>query len=200
MDNNGFRHLSAQIQGMARSAVLTAADEMKSEMKQQLRSSFKSRGRDSKGFFHAVSVRPKANPTEKESLSPIYDPNLPPVAYVYMGLKFMVAFEFALTITPRNAARLLVRLPSAQKLGFPKPGDKRWKSWYPQNKKYLVLLKSGSKSVLAWQPKKDQAPIPVYVFLRAVKMPKKLRFFDAAQRIGSKLDVTLGEMFDKSKE
>lgn len=196
MNDNEFRKLAAEVQDAARQAVFQAANEMKTEMKRQLKNSFKSRGGRSRGFFQAVSVRPKLNPSQLKSGSPNYDPDLPPIAYVHMGLPFMIAYELGQTITPKDALSLLIRLPQGQKLNLPKVGSKTWKAWFPKNKNKLVFIKANGASYLAWQPSPDREAIPVYMFRKSVKMPKKLTFFDTAERIADGLAVNLARILD----
>lgn len=156
------------LESAGRAVVRATARKLKSEAQKQLKT-FK-KGPDSNGSFHkAVKIY---------DLEPRND--LGPASYVRLGVPWLDAFEEGKVI--QGKSNLIILLPPGAELGFRRiskgnPWSKIWAKI--QSKARVIKVPDGAVVVLKYQGRN----VPIYKLQKQVKAPKKLSFYETAERL-----------------
>lgn len=176
-----FEAAKQDVRTAAEIVVRESGQMLKTELKKQLKANFKA-GRDSRGFFKAISIYDYTKPE-----------NAKPTVYVRPAIRFMHVFEAGDVISARNR-NLIYRLPDGVRLGLPRVGKRNsWASIYARfGKKFkIVKAKNGNGWVVITSA--NGVNYAVYKIQPRVKLQKRLDLFASAKRIGD----TMGERLDR---
>jgi hypothetical protein len=168
-----LRSAQQDLNAAAQSVFKVAASKIDREVKAQLRSNFK-RGKNSSGsFFKAVRTY---------NLSP--RGSLGPASFVRLPIKFMQAFEEGATVTGK--ASLIILLPPGEQLGFKRISKgNSWQAVWSRIKDQSYIKKVGNGWVILY--KDNEKSYPIYKIQKAVRLPKKINFYDTAERIAASI-------------
>lgn len=158
------------LESASRAVLRSTARRLKREAENQLKT-FK-KGPNSNGSFHkAVKVY---------DLEP--RGSLGPASYVRLGVPWLDAFEEGKTI--RGKSNLIILLPPGAELGFKRitKGNSWSKVWTKiKSKSRIAEVSDGVVVIFNYQGRN----VPIYKFQLQVKVPKKLSFYETAERLSS---------------
>ena len=163
--------------------VESAAQEFKNAIARQLKANFKASS-DSRGFFKAIRV---IHLTDKH-------PDKPPLSIVRLGIRFMHIFQEGGTVNARKSPNLIIRLPDGARLGLPRANFKTWQKIYAKfgSKFKITKVANGFVVLLPYQGK----TYAVYKIQQSVKIPKKLSFYEAADKIANQMPQRISKLMD----
>ncbi len=151
-----------------------AAEGLARETRKELRRNFK-RTKGS-NFAKAVKVR---NLPSKDALGP--------ASFVRLGISFLSAFQEGEVITPKNGEYLVVLLSPGEKAGFKRinknnPWDRLWNRI--RRRAFFVRQNDG---ILIMYRTSDGRVVPIYKMVRSVQLPKKLNFYENAEKFADEI-------------
>jgi hypothetical protein len=164
-----FRSEIKNLESADRAVLRSTARALQREIKGQLRK-FKKGANASGGFQKAVKVY-----EVKERGS------LPLAEFVRLGVPFMDAFEEGKTITGDTTLIILLSTapPGFRRISKGNPWARVWEKI--RDKARIIPVADGSIVAVDVNGKLT----PVYKFQRSVKLPKKLSFYEAADRLSA---------------
>lgn len=179
-----FEAAKQDVRSAAQIVVRESGQLLKNEIKKQLKANFKA-GKDSRGFFKAVSIYDYAKPE-----------NAKPTVYVRPAIGFMYVFETGEPIAAKNR-NLIFLLPDGVRLGFPKVGKgNSWEKIYNQfGKKFkIVRAKNGNGFVVLVDY--NGTTYAVYKIQERVKLTKRLDLYASAKKIGDTMGARLEKLLN----
>lgn len=156
-------------------AVRAAADALVAEMNGQL-SSLQSRG-NYRPFNNAV----KAYHFKRKG-------NKPPTSFVRLEISWLSAFQTGATIN----GNLWVLLDTGRVEGFPRVSEHRGFALAKSRLKGRSFTRSVPGGILVFWRNDAGRTVPVYKIQRQVKVPKRLTFFESAERLANQMKVKVG--------
>jgi hypothetical protein len=149
--------------------IKTTATKLANETKKQLR---KFKIKNNSNFAKSVKVY---NLGAKGALGP--------ASFVRLGIPWINIFQEGGTVTGK--ANLLILLPEGEKLGLKRIKPGQWGKFWDSNKKNLFTRKVPDGVIVFL--KKDGAVYPIYKFQKSVTIPKKLDFYETAEKLGNEM-------------
>jgi hypothetical protein len=170
------RYLAAQIKNVETASALvvqTSARRLKQLTAKELKG-FKS-GPNSKGNFHkAVKLYDFPRPKGPRG----------PAAFVRVGIPWISAFEEGATIAGKSGNMVIILLKTGEALGFPRVNFRGWDNVWNQIKDRAVIIPASDGHFIGIKnPNPKEKPILLYKFQRSVTVPKKMNFYDNAQKL-----------------
>lgn len=120
-----------------------------------------------------------------------------PAAFVRVGIPFIGVFEEGATITGKRSSWLIILLKTGDKLGYPRVNFRKWDTvWNSIKDKAAIIPASDGYYIGLKSPTKGQKPILIYKFQRQVTVPKKLNFYDNAEKLAAGMADEIAKLIE----
>lgn len=108
---------------------------------------------------------------------------LGPASYVRLGIPWIEVFQQGGTVTGKST--LLILLSEGEKLGLKRIKPGQWGKFWDANKANLFTRRVADGVIVFF--KKDGNVYPIYKFQKSVTVPKKLDFYETAEKLGEEM-------------
>lgn len=172
------------LQSATHAVIRSAGRHFKQQIQRQVRRNFKPGTFSNGSFFKAFKIY---------DLSA--DATRGPVSYVRAGVPFLHIFTAGTTITNRNAGYLTILLPQGEKIGFRRISKgNTWTKVFSQYGKYMTALniRGGGGKIFIYNYGGKQTP--VYLLIKAVRIRKRLDFWESAQEIANQIPSQINNL------
>ena len=145
------------------------------------------KGPESRGNFHKA-VKQYDFPKAKGAAGP--------ASYVRLGVPWIHIFEEGGTVEGRRGA-LIILLDTGAKLGFKRIKPFGWQQVWNQIKDHAVVIPSDDGHYIGLKniPNEKGQPTLIYKIQKApVRVPKKLNFYDNAERLADKMPDEINKL------
>lgn len=178
-----FRNEVRDLEAATASANRAAAEALARETRKELRTNFKrSRGSN---FAKAVKVR---NLPSKGALSP--------ASFVRLGIPFLSIFQTGGTIRPVKGKYLITLLTTGAKLGFKRINKNNpWSRVWSRIRERSFFVKK-SDGILIFYRNPNGRVVPIYKMVESVEMPKKLNFYENAEKFADEIPDIVQRLLD----
>jgi len=184
-----FRSEIKDLDAATDAVIKTSAQKLKTEMHRQVKQKFKPGPNSNKSFFKGFKVY------DLDA-----DGSRGPASYVRAGVPFLHVFEEGATIRPKQSQHLVVLTPDGEKLGFRRITKsnslRKLFTQYPTRKLRLIPARGSKPPMILYDI--GGRWVAVYVYLKQVKMPRRLSFYASAEAIADTMPEAIARLLGES--